>query len=98
MRVAKPNKVIAALYRHGCPPTIGALAALLAEDQRMQNWRDYMASMSCIIANKVARGKKRIPMLSELEKQSSGEPVQTGQEIFDGVITAALGGKTDEAI
>ena len=69
-----------------------ALASLLADEQQHQNWLDYMSTMSCIIANATSRSKKRIPTLQELTKRSSAEPQQTGQEIFDGVIRAALGG------
>ena len=81
-----PNKVIATVYRHGAPPTIGALAALLDDDARDQVWKTYVADIGCTLVKMRAR-KSRISYYSEIVAKSNHTyDSRSGQEIVDSIV------------
>lgn len=49
--------VLAAVCRHGAPPTLPSLAALLAQDDGWRSWRHYAAEMGRLTAQGVYGGK-----------------------------------------
>lgn len=79
------NKIVAAVYRHGSPPSLYALAALLKEDHEQQKWQSYMADICCAIAKRLSP-KSPFPFWSDLEKKKSAKDSRSGREIVDDLI------------
>lgn len=83
MRRFGANKIMAAVYRYGAPPSINALSALLAEDEKLQQWRTYMADMSCGMIHRWSK-KSTVPFFSDMKKKVAGKKDdRTGREIVD---------------
>ena len=82
----------AAIYRHGPPPTISALADLLHEDAEAEVWRMYMAEMSRAVAMKITRNSRIKSYREIVHPEKAPKAEKTGDEIFAGIIAQALGG------
>lgn len=81
-----PNKVIATVYRHGAPPTLSALIALMDDDAQHEQWKHYVADVACRMVRLWSK-KSNIPSYSELVKKQKGNTdSRTGQEIVDSII------------
>ena len=86
VRKYRPNKILAALYRYGAPPTVEALAALLEDDLEQKNWQMYVADMSCAMVKRLSK-KASFPFYSDLVKRSNNiTDSRSGQEIVNDLI------------
>ena len=79
------SKIVAAVYRHGSPPSLYALWALMREDQEQRKWQSYMADMACAIAKKL-NPKAAIPFWSDMQKKKAVNDSRSGKEIVDDLI------------
>ena len=66
---------------YGAPPSIGALKAYFAEQERQEAWRAYMADMTCSVF-RVLRPKSQMPFYSDIiRKMDAPKDSRTGHEI-----------------
>lgn len=92
-----PNKIKAAVYRYGAPPTIEALAALLDEDMHHEVWQTYVADASCKLVHLWSKNCK-LPYYSSLTKEKrSVTDKRTGQEIVDSIVKRRRNKRRKEA-
>lgn len=85
MRRHGANKILAAVYRNGPPPSIGALAALLDEDDQQELWERYVADAACSIIKLWAK-KSRIPYYSDIvRRRETPYDSRSGRELVDSV-------------
>lgn len=80
------NNVLSAVYRHGAPPTIRALAALLETEKQQRNWQSYVADVGCLLYRAWVK-KSKLPLYSETTKGSNKVDSRSGQEIVNGLIS-----------
>ena len=72
---------MAAIYRHGLPPSMNALLCLLDEDREQNNWRQYMATVNWSIGRFVYKGEF-LPLYTEMLERSKPDN-RTADEVID---------------
>lgn len=84
--------MIAAVYRHGAPPALNALAAFLRENQKRELWRAYVADSLHMQCAAYLRGYKR-PAYSEMTLGlAQPQDMRTGAQILEDLIGKLEGG------
>lgn len=67
-------------------PTVGALRAVLGENDRQERWQEYVADMSCLMVKRLSR-KFDVPLYSTMNRRTPArKDSRSGQEIVDDVI------------
>ena len=80
-----PDRVISTHLRYA-PPNINALKAILADDERQEEWRRYVADMVCIVAKRLSGKKFNPPLYSDLVGTNLVRTdSRSGQEIVDSI-------------
>lgn len=65
---------------------MGALKAILADDERQEEWRRYVADMVCIVAKRLSGKKFNPPLYSEIaDTDAARTDSRSGQEIVDSI-------------
>lgn len=79
-----------ALYKHGTPPTIEALADLLKDELINNAYRVYIAETGWEIVTCMTRGKYQKKHWSDIIRPDNTTPEKTGDEIFATICAKAL--------
>jgi hypothetical protein len=81
-----PNKIRAAIYRHGAPPAICALESLLEQEQEHDRWRVYVADASCRMIHVWSKGSKLPYYSSLMDTKKPRRDERSGEEIVSSIV------------